>query len=493
MSKLLSSSASALWFLLMASPASAFCRTVTASYPGEYTDATQAGCYDTPGSHWLYWKGSCVGYSLHQDASPRRQLSLEQATAVARRAFEQWTSTPCESGAAPSIEVMDLGPVACDIAQYDRAGPNQHIIVFRDDDWEYGSFSDVAITTATFNAETGEIYDMDTEINSRDWNIVVDPKSQGTPLSRTGEIDLAWVLAHEAGHFLGLAHSEQRDALMYAYYQRATALSSDDSAGICAIYPGGASKRRSTSTDAVPASACDPTPRHGFSAVCDAADGGNEAPRARRASSMQCTATAQGPGSRSGGDGLLMALLGAASWLVIRSRRYRVALFVLVCLSLVQGARASVSIAVTLEQLVKHSDAAAVVLPFAQQSGWENGRIVTHTQVSVESVVMGQLPREISLRTLGGRSDEIGQVVQGEAAFRVGRLSLVFLTHNGPDYEVTARGQGQFSLVGDPQQRLRLSAMPAGELLSSKAAGPSARELLDGRVLDDALRELAHR
>ena len=46
----------------------------------------------------------------------------------------------------------------------------------------------------------------------------------------------------EAGHFLGLAHTPELTAVMYARYNSGTtALTSDDVTGICAIYaPGGA-------------------------------------------------------------------------------------------------------------------------------------------------------------------------------------------------------------------------------------------------------------
>lgn len=71
-------------------------------------------------------------------------------------------------------------------------------------------------------------------------------------------------MTHETGHFLGLAHSHQPDATMYPVYQQGTTmirnLSDDDIAGICAVYPPGD----------IP-SDCDPTPHHGFSALCAAA------------------------------------------------------------------------------------------------------------------------------------------------------------------------------------------------------------------------------
>lgn len=49
-------------------------------------------------------------------------------------------------------------------------------------------------------------------------------------------VDLYSVALHEAGHALGLGHSDQPGAVMYPYYHQADGLTSDDIAGIQALY-----------------------------------------------------------------------------------------------------------------------------------------------------------------------------------------------------------------------------------------------------------------
>jgi hypothetical protein len=215
----------------------------------------------------LYWRSLCAGYSLQQDASPLRHITLDQATQLAAQAFARWSAVPCRGG-APAIEAHDVGPVACALVQYDTSGPNQHVIVFRDDGWPYSDSSNtIGLTTITYDATSGEIFDADMEINSHDFDLVAAP-----PVP-PGGIDLASVITHEAGHFLGLAHSGDRGAVMYAHYRPGeSTLTPDDVDGICSMYPHGGS--RTTSAGALTGDKCDPAPRHGFSKTCIAPDGG---------------------------------------------------------------------------------------------------------------------------------------------------------------------------------------------------------------------------
>jgi hypothetical protein len=252
--------------VLAAPRASAFCRTTTVPVPADF-DPTTVGCWDQGNA--LYWANACVGYSLQRNAS--KSVSLEDAEQAIATAFAKWTGTVCPTGGTGgssrvSVDVRDLGPVDCGLVQYNQDQPNQHVIVFRDDNWpHHDSANTLALTTVTFNPDTGEIYDADMEINTHDQQVTVNG-----PVPDQG-YDFESIVTHETGHFLGLAHSGDEHATMFAHYQPGSIamrnLTSDDVSGVCTVYPPSGT-RTTTIGPPVAEAACDPTPRHGFSTQC---------------------------------------------------------------------------------------------------------------------------------------------------------------------------------------------------------------------------------
>ena len=100
--------------------------------------------------------------------------------------------------------------------------------------WPHDSVT-LALTTTTFYTGTGEIFDADMEINNNfSW------KAGGEGNQATA-YDLESIVTHEAGHFLGLAHTPASTAVMYASFapgEVRTDLSSADLNDVCGIYPG---------------------------------------------------------------------------------------------------------------------------------------------------------------------------------------------------------------------------------------------------------------
>jgi MYXO-CTERM domain-containing protein len=282
--------------LLASTNARAFCRTTTVPIPADFRP-TETQCW-TQGLP-LYWKNACVGYDLQKNAS--RYVTLQQAESAIATAFSQWTGAEC-TPSHPSIAVNDLGPVDCNRVQYNMSSGNQNVIIFRDDDWPYHDINNtLALTTVTFDSDTGEIYDADMEINTAQHVPTV-----ADPIPRNG-YDFLSIVTHETGHFLGLAHSGDTNATMYAHYTLGSTnmrnLTSDDTSGICTIYR--PDRTRTAANNALAAEGpCDPTPRHGFSSQCGPSD----------TTAMGCTPScgagaSPGSGWAAGGIGLGLVVL----------------------------------------------------------------------------------------------------------------------------------------------------------------------------------------
>jgi hypothetical protein len=275
-----------------AADASAFCLTRGCN------DRTQDCEYDendclTPGSgHLLHWGSSCISFDVQRDGSALRKIDYEAAHEAIRAAFSEWLNADCGGGVGPDVRVSDFGPVECRTAEYNQDSPNANVFMFRDDSWPYENAVDtLALTTLIFNADTGEIYDADVEVNTFESDMSIDA-------SGFGDIHFPSVITHEIGHFLGLSHSDVTGSTMRpSYAPGATAMASieqDDVDGICAALPPG----REVHTES-----CEP--RHGFSSECAVPESGCQ----------------MSPGSPPGVAAMLLGLLGLSSLLTRRRLR----------------------------------------------------------------------------------------------------------------------------------------------------------------------------
>ncbi len=263
--------------------AAAFCRTTSCPVPAGFIPAdgqcvppdfdARCASMDPPVKNVpVFWSNACVSYDIQQNAS--KQVPYDKAVQLFAEAFAKWTSTTCPSvgNGRVSIDVKNLGPVACDKVQYSSDQGNQHVIIFYDGStWPYDDSANVlGLTTITFDPDTGEIYDADMAINSG----TAFPLSLGDPVPADG-YDFQSIITHETGHFLGMAHSGDLEATMFAIYTMGATsmrtLSRDDIDGICSIYLPNGDRGVARSVDPsgmVMGTACDPTPRHGFQSVC---------------------------------------------------------------------------------------------------------------------------------------------------------------------------------------------------------------------------------
>jgi hypothetical protein len=293
--------------LAAAVPAQAtYCRAKACDDKPAYADVWQAepdppcdrdafGCLiaGTP----LYWPQTCLSFSVQQDGSERAGIDYETATQVIGAAFQTWLDVECPDGGTPSFAIVDSGPVACSEIEYNQQHGNANIFMFRDTGWLHGGGGTLALTTLSYDTETGEIFDADVEINSA--------RADFTVGDEIIEYDLASIMTHEIGHFLGLSHNDNFETAMWWVHQRGEisqrTLHEEDIAGICEIYP----PDRSVDT-----ARCGP--RHGFSTECVPGE------EKFQTSSGGC-ALAQ----RASGDGELMAIIAAFGAALAARRRRR--------------------------------------------------------------------------------------------------------------------------------------------------------------------------
>lgn len=291
--------------LCCAPSARAYCRTTTCdpSKVASHCELDANRCVVS--GKLLGWRSSCVTIGVQQMGSPNNGLSFEDIAPVVEQAFESWMQADCGDG-KPSIEVNLLGPVECGVSEYNSEVGNANIVLFRENEWPFvGAANAVGLTTTRFDTKNGDLWDADIELNGIGAQLSIGDPIEGD--------DLLSVLTHEAGHFLGLSHSNDNTATMRPVYDPSRdgddfrSLAQDDVDAICAAYP--PSRKPLTNS-------CEN--RHGFSEQCRA---DQPAPNDSKGCSLNTrTATAATSGAR-GSWASLLALLGAVVAARVARRR----------------------------------------------------------------------------------------------------------------------------------------------------------------------------
>ncbi len=241
------------------------------------TPVTDAG----DGGPFLFWKDQPVSYAIQSRCALADEPNALNAAVVAagedettfnqlchaaiERAFTSWTLPPCTSlrfdqlpdtptkevgydkDSSSNLNTVQFMTQLCDRA-VDRSDPCWDDLTC---DGKYACFGSavgddvVALTQTVFDTD-GQLLDVDIEANAATYQFSAEV---GDPLPNT--LDVQNTFTHEAGHFIGLAHScEQNgpcspDLLDTTMYWSENALDEttkrtlkqDDINGLCTIYP----------------------------------------------------------------------------------------------------------------------------------------------------------------------------------------------------------------------------------------------------------------
>jgi hypothetical protein len=232
--------------------------------------------------------------------------SLVEIRDVVDASFATWLAVQCD-GNPLGLRVKQTDALSeCDVPTYEPGEPNANSVIFIEDWNERGLPREAFGLTLVFHdAKTGEILDADMQLNETLGTLGICQDAT----CEDGEVDLQNIITHEAGHFLGLGHSTQRDACMYGKADVGDTnkrfLSHDDEDGMCEIYGG---------LGAPSCDAYDYEPDDGLGlTTCDdapEASGNGGGSDAGDDSDASCSALPGASAGAFGGFGVLFAALG---------------------------------------------------------------------------------------------------------------------------------------------------------------------------------------
>ena len=205
--------------------------------------ATAARAYvlkTTDAGEPVRWAESPVHFAV--SLAGARDLGLEPARAAVRQSFGPWTHA-----GGTSLAFAEDPPTSRAVG-FEPGGDNQNVVAWSRDAWPFEPDA-LAMTVTAFQEKSGKLVDADILINEEDyaWGV-----------GASAENDLVNALTHEVGHFIGLGHSDDPDATMFAraepFETEKRTLSDDDRAAVAALYPpapgnvGGSTQTTSAST-----------------------------------------------------------------------------------------------------------------------------------------------------------------------------------------------------------------------------------------------------
>lgn len=199
----------------------------------------EAQCQQSDGciveGHPLYWDSKCLTYGVSAVNTSALNLTAEEFRDIVEDAFKVWENVDCGGGKPPGFATQSAGIVEANGNFFCEAEPFANLSVWSlVTDWGRASNA-LGYASTMYNRRNGEIFDADVDLNVN--KVKTDYRNDPTVYP----VVLGRIVVHEAGHFLGLAHTPDQEAVMYANYSPldlfTRELTQNDIDGICALYP----------------------------------------------------------------------------------------------------------------------------------------------------------------------------------------------------------------------------------------------------------------
>ena len=297
-----------------------------------------------------------------------------------------------------------------------------NVIRWETENWEFEP-EIVAITISSYDRSTGFVRDSDVVFNAVDHTWTTQPDAN--PHS----FDVENVMAHEAGHFFGMGHSESAtDATMFPSTPTGEtdkrSLADDDLQGLAALVDEMSQRAPATRT-----------PSSGNQAGTGGTDDSDLTPRAG------CSV---GPSAGLSDWGVILVCLLLA--LTRRMRRLAHLVAILPALLWSPAAQATTVKGLTLKQLANTAQIVVEGRVLRSEGRLIGGMIVTEHRVAVKSCHKGTCKAEVVVRTLGGEVGDRGMYFEGAAKLRAGQDVVLFARARGSALRPVGMAQGAFRL-----------------------------------------------
>jgi predicted Zn-dependent protease with MMP-like domain len=198
---------------------------------------------------YLFWGNRVLSYSINQAGC--KDVLINEAVKAVQRSFFSWASPSCTDLYFLYDGLVTTEKTNMSLGQGEN--PDHTNLVIWRGQWPPPNVTDPSITKE-MPAVTTVIYDTDTgaivDLNGQDffWTTTDDTTKAAT--------DIQNAVTHEVGHYLGLAHSENKSAAMYAETHQGEiskrTLHADDILGLCTIYPYGKTTPAGSGQGSVP-------------------------------------------------------------------------------------------------------------------------------------------------------------------------------------------------------------------------------------------------